>query len=154
MSSEPHNHDHDHHELHRQVAQRLMHNEQRYTSSRRTLVDALAAAGRPVTLPDITELAPGLAQSSAYRNLDVLERCGIARRLNVGGEHTHFELAEPLLGHHHHLICNDCGSVTDIHLADDLETLVDQHLGQAAQAADFTPTHHSLDLHGLCTDCT
>lgn len=140
-------------EVHDQVAQRLANGDQRYTQSRRRLVEALAGSGRPVTLPDIIALDSDLPQSSVYRNLDVLESCGVVRRISAGTEHTYFELTEALLGHHHHLICVDCGTITDVHLDDDLEARVDAGLAHAAKAVGFTPLHHSLDLHGRCADC-
>lgn len=155
MSNAAHSHPQpdDHTDLHAQVARRLLRAEHRYTTGRRRLVDALVAAGQPVTLPEIVASAPDLAPSSAYRNLDVLEQCGVITRIVVGGDHTHFELAEPLLGHHHHLICVGCGSIEDIRLDDDLETLVDENLAAAAGRVGFTPSHHSLDLHGHCAAC-
>jgi Fe2+ or Zn2+ uptake regulation protein len=146
-------HDHDTTDHHEQIARRLSNGGQRYTSARRELVSVLVAAGRPLTLPGISRLAPDLAQSSIYRNLDVLERSGIIRRIAAGSEHAHFELTEDLLGHHHHLICVDCGHIDDIHLDDSLERLVEQHLSAVAERAGFDPLHHSLDLHGRCTDC-
>lgn len=147
QSTEPHA------DLHTNVAAQLARHDHRYTGGRRRLVEALAQAGRPVTLPDISASDPDLAPSSAYRNLDVLERSGVIRRMNHGGEHSHFELAEPLLDHHHHLICVTCGSIEDIHLDDQLERRVDSALNAAADAAGFTPLHHSLDLHGHCAQC-
>lgn len=140
-------------DLHEQVARRLAYNQQLYTVGRRRIVAVLQEAARPLTIPEITEFAPEIAQSSAYRNLDVLERCGAVRRLVHAAEHTHFELAESLLGHHHHLICEGCTTIVDMHLDDEIERLVDERLGQAAQAEGFVPLHHSLDLHGLCADC-
>lgn len=141
-------------DIHDQVARRLAHADQRYTTNRRRLVEALRHAGRPLTTPEITDLEPDLAQSSAYRNLDILEQCGVVRRISAGAEHTHFELAEPLLDHHHHLICDACGTIADVHLDDEIEALVDRRLGEAAKAAGFTPLHHTLDLHGHCADCS
>lgn len=140
-------------EIHDHVSARLAHNEQRYTAGRRRLVEVLSQAGRPVTLPEITELEPDLAPSSAYRNLDVLEQCGVVHRVAGSAEHAHFELAEPLLDHHHHLICIDCGAISDIQLDDELEALVDKHLASAARAVGFEPLRHSLDLHGRCARC-
>ena len=140
-------------EMHLQIGARLARQEHRYTSGRRQLVEVLAQANQPMTLPDIVAADPDLAQSSAYRNLDVLVRSGVIRRLSAGGDHTHFELAEPLLGHHHHLICIRCGSIEDIHLGSDVELLVDQSLSDIASQTGFTPIHHSLDLHGHCADC-
>lgn len=140
-------------ELHLQIGARLARQEHRYTSGRRQLVEVLAQAGQPMTLPDIVTTDPNLAQSSAYRNLDVLVRSGVIRRINAGGDHAHFELAEPLLGHHHHLICISCGSIEDIHLDSRVEKLVDKSLSDLASQSGFTPIHHSLDLHGHCADC-
>jgi len=148
-----HAHDVDLPEVHQQIASRLSRLDQRYTGGRRRLVEALVEAGRPLTLPDIVQTAPDLAQSSAYRNLDVLEQSGVVRRINIGNDHAHFELAESLLGHHHHLICVKCATIEDVHLDDELEAVVDAGLSKVAREVGFTPLHHSLDLHGTCSNC-
>lgn len=140
-------------ELHAQIGSRLAQQGHRYTSGRQELVEIMVRTGQPMTLPDIVEADPKLAQSSAYRNLDVLVRCGVIRRINAGGDHTYFELAESLLGHHHHLICISCGSIEDIHLDSEVEHLVDKSLSEIAARTGFTPATHSLDLHGHCADC-
>lgn len=140
-------------ELHEAVAVRLSAAEQRYTSGRRRLVEALARAARPVRLPDIESLAPDLARSTAYRNLETLERCGIVHRLETGGERAYFELAESLLGHHHHLICVACGAISDVELDGETEARIDDSLMSAASEAGFVPLHHNLDLFGRCADC-
>ncbi len=127
--------------------------EHRYTAGRRRLVDVLGGAGRPLSLPEVLAADEQLSQSSAYRNLDVLERSGVIRRLATGGEYAYFELSEPLLGHHHHLICVDCGSVTDVELDDHVERAVDDALHEVAAKARFQPLRHSLDLHGHCAAC-
>ena len=56
------------------VTDRLRLVDQRYTSGRRRLVGALMDAPRPVTIPELIDGQPGLRQSSAYRNLHVLEQ--------------------------------------------------------------------------------
>lgn len=140
-------------ELHTLVSARLARHDCRYTDGRRCLVEALAGSGQPVTLPEIVAAAPNLAPSSVYRNLDVLERCGVVSRISTGGDHAHFELAEPLLSHHHHVVCVKCGTVEDVHLDDEIEEMLDRSLAEAAGRVGFTPTHHSLDLHGRCRDC-
>ena len=140
-------------ELHTQVGNRLAQQDHRYTKGRQQLVEVLARSGHPMTLPDIVGADPKMARSSAYRNLDMLVGCGVIRRINSGGDYVHFELAEPLLGHHHHLICISCGSIEDIHLDSDIEHLVDRSLSEIADRTGFTPTQHSLDLHGHCAHC-
>ena len=138
---------------HAEAASRLQAAGQRYTSGRRELVEALAGAARPVTLPDIESIAPGLARSTAYRNLEALERCGVVHRLETGGDHAYFELAESLLGHHHHLICVTCGAIADIELDGETESRIDDSLAAAARDSGFVPLHHSLDLYGRCSTC-
>ncbi len=141
-------------DLHKAVEALLKPHGHRYTKGRRRLVEVIAAAGQPVTLPDIVAAAPGLAASSVYRNLDVLERSEVVNRITSNNDFAYFEFAEPLLSHHHHLICVDCGVVEDIRLDADVEELVDKRLTAAASSAGFTPLRHSLDLHGYCGDCS
>lgn len=140
-------------ELHAQVGSQLAQQGHRYTTGRQELVETLALTSQPMTLPEIVEADPKLAQSSAYRNLDILVRCSVLRRINAGGDHAYFELAEPLLGHHHHLICLSCGSIEDVHFDSEIERLVDKSLSKISARTGFTPTTHSLDLHGHCADC-
>ena len=140
-------------DIHAAVDQHLAFLDHRYTKGRRRLVEVLARAGRPLTLPEISSHSSDLPQSSAYRNLDVLERAGVIRRITHTADHAYFELAEPFLDHHHHLVCIECGQLADIHLSSEVERLVDEGLTQAARDAGFTPLHHSLDLHGYCADC-
>jgi Fur family ferric uptake transcriptional regulator len=140
-------------ELHRTVTGRLAEREQRYTRGRRTIVDSLRAAEGPVTLPELLAQAPSLAQSSTYRNLAILEEAGVVRRLVHGGEHAHYELAEDLLGHHHHLICTHCGSVRDVTLDTRLERSLDAAFERAAGGEGFRPERHAIDIYGACADC-
>ncbi len=140
-------------ELHRTVRDRLDESDQRYTAGRRAVVDALAVAAGPITLPELIERSPSLAQSSAYRNLAVLEDVGIVRRLVHGADHARYELAEDLTEHHHHLICERCGTVRDVTLTTDLERRLDAAFDEIAHAAGFEPAHHTIDIYGLCADC-
>ncbi len=138
---------------HREIAALLRRDGNRYTSGRRALVETVAARGRPATLPELLGHDDRLSPSSAYRNLDVLERAGVIRRLATGADFSHFELSESLVGHHHHLICIDCARIEDIELEAELESALDIALAGAATAAGFEPLHHVVDLHGRCQHC-
>lgn len=126
---------------------------QRYTSSRRAIVEVLAQSDHPLTLPQILALEPLLSQSSAYRNLAELINAGVVHRIVVADEHGHFELAEDLTGHHHHLICRSCGSVTDFVVPAPAEATIDRALASIADERDFQVEHHRLDLVGRCREC-
>jgi Fur family ferric uptake transcriptional regulator len=141
-------------ELHTLAATLLRATGQRYTRSRRAVVDVLAAADRPMTLPDILAGDPELAQSSTYRNLSELVDAGVVRRIITSDEYSHFELAEHLTGdHHHHLICSNCGAVEDFTVPGELEDLIDRASETIARRKQFVVEHHRLDLVGLCAGC-
>lgn len=138
-----------------EVATLLRRVGQRFTSGRRAMVEALATLDRPVTVPELVAAAPGLATSSAYRHMTVLEQAGVVRRIVLGGdEHARFELAEALTDHHHHhLICSRCGKVDDFTVPAKLERAVSDALDEVAATTGFKATDHRFDLIGLCAEC-
>src|SRR5438067_12593886 len=141
--------------LHDTVSTRLRRANQRVTANRKAIVDALSASPRPMTIPELLD-APagrGLAQSSVYRNLVVLEQAGLVHRIVTDGEFARFELAEDLTEHHHHLICATCGSVGDFTVPAALEADLVRALRRVASRARFRADAHRLDLVGVCEDC-
>ena len=140
-------------DVHTTAAQRLRADGQRYTGSRRALVGLLEAADRPLTIADLLERDRGLAQSSAYRNLAVLERAGVVNRLVTNDEYGRFELTEDLTEHHHHLICSSCGQVEDFTAPPALERSLHKAVGDIESEFGFAAAHHRLDLVGTCRSC-
>lgn len=140
-------------DLHGTVEARLRAVGQLYTRNRRELVEALERAGRPVSIPDLLSRRRALAQSSAYRNLAVLEHAGVVHRLATNEEFARFELAEDLTGHHHHLVCSTCGSVEDVSVPKSFERYVERALIQVAGRAGFAPSGHRIDVVGTCRNC-
>ena len=140
-------------DVHRSVEARLDERDQRYNLNRRRIVEALAEAASPLTLPEILRRRPSLTQSSTYRNLAALEDAQVVRRVVSGSEHAHYELAEHLTEHHHHLVCVDCGSITDVTLEPPLEARLEHAFDVAAEARGFRPAGHSIDIFGRCAAC-
>lgn len=127
---------------------------QRYTRGRRALVELLASAEGPLTVPEIVASDPSLAQSSAYRSLAALNDAGVVHRIVTGDDHGHFELAESLTGdHHHHLVCSNCGAVEDFTVPAELESSIDALAADTLSRHEFTVEGHSLDLMGTCSIC-
>lgn len=141
-------------DLHATAISRLRDDGQRYTPRRRALVDLLGEVDQPITIPQMLERRPDLAQSSVYRNLAVLERAGVVHRIVTTDEFARYELAEDLTEHHHHLICASCGEVTDFTVPDKVEKDLEAALAKVAKQAGFHVTDHRLDLVGTCPDCT
>jgi Fur family ferric uptake transcriptional regulator len=93
--------------------------------------------------------------SSVYRTLAILEEVGLVHRLtNDNSEYARFELAEDLLGHHHHLACANCGTMTDVTLPKDIEADLDRALALLAKQQRFIVDGHRLDIIGTCATCT
>ena len=101
----------------------------------------------------ILDASDGLAQSSVYRNLVVLEEAGVVTRIVTNDDFARYELSEQLTHHHHHLICSSCGDVSDFSLGDSAEARLDKALHQVASATGFRVEAHRLDLVGTCSDC-
>jgi len=141
------------HELHTTASQRLRRVDQRYTTNRRALVELLDTTDHPVTIAEVLTLRSGLAQSSVYRNLSVLESAGIVHRVVANDEFTRFELAQDLTEHHHHLICSACGAVADFTMEPQLEASMADAFARVSTQTGFETDHHRLDLVGHCADC-
>jgi len=139
-------------DMHRTVGSRLDQADYRYTSGRQSLVRILADAGQPLSMPEILAAAR-LPQSSAYRNLTVLENAGVVRRIVTHDDFCRYELAEDLTGHHHHLVCESCGLVEDFTLSRGLEASLDATLARTAQKRGLEIVGHRLDVYGLCQAC-
>lgn len=141
-------------QLDRQVELRLLDHDARYTKGRRVVVAALAAAPGPLSAAELTAtLRPSVPLSSLYRTLAVLEESGVvAPHLGAKGR-TRYELAEWLAGHHHHLVCVDCGSVSDVEIPASKEESVRSLVSEIAALSSFTATDHALEIEGRCARC-
>src|SRR4029077_8909841 len=89
-------------DVHAVAEGRLRAEGQRYTRNHRAVVEALDAADRPLSLPELLSLRRDLVQSSAYRSVAVLEAVDVVHRVVTGSEFARFELAQELSEHHHH----------------------------------------------------
>ena len=139
--------------IHEAAGSLLRADDQLYTSGRRELVGLLASVGRPATIPDLLEMRPKLTQSSVYRNLAVLEQVGVVQRVVSSDDRARYELAEDLMGHHHHLICVSCGRVDDFVVSSRGERSVEAVLERAIGETGFQAAGHRLDVVGICADC-
>jgi Fe2+ or Zn2+ uptake regulation protein len=141
-------------ELHAVASARLRLVGQRFTANRQALVEVLGGSSRPLAVHDILAVRTDVPQSSAYRNLLVLEQAGVARRVSGSDGFARFELAEDLMGHHHHLVCSSCGALQDFDAPPQLERAVARTVEQVASETGFGVRDHHLQLTGLCSNCS
>jgi len=104
--------------------------------SAQALHSALHASGSPI----------GLA--TVYRALGDLATNGEADSLQSPDGEALYRACSTT-GHHHHLICRNCGLTVEI-AADEVEAWAK---GVAAEHG-FTGAAHVVDVFGLCADCT
>lgn len=140
--------------LDRQIELRLREHDVRFTTGRRAVVDALTTASGPMSAAELSnELAPDVPLSSIYRTLTTLEEAGVVTHHLGAKGLTRFELAEWLTGHHHHLVCIGCGSVSDVDITPAREESVRSLVSEIAAVASFEPTDHALEIEGRCAQC-
>ncbi|HJQ77456.1 MAG TPA: Fur family transcriptional regulator [Acidimicrobiia bacterium] len=138
----------------RQVEGRLFDHDVRFTRGRRAVVETLSVAPGPLSAAELSDLVGAeVPLSSLYRTLSVLEEAGVvAHHLGAKGL-TRYELAEWITGHHHHLVCTRCGSVSDVEIPASQEESVRGLVSEIAALASFTATDHALEIEGRCRRC-
>ena len=138
----------------RQVEKRLLEAKVRYTKGRRTVIKALVGAGGPRSAAELSEsIGPAVPLSSLYRSLAVLEEAGVLAPHYSSRGLTRYELAEWLMGHHHHLVCIDCGEVQDLETSEATESRLQELVAAVAKEASFVEVNHALEIEGHCTRC-
>lgn len=111
--------------------------------------EILCNSARPLLPADILRIAEGLGQrlgvATVYRALRALAEAHEIISVFIQDGPPRYELVER--GHHHHFLCQQCGTVFD----------VSGCLGKEAFAGmvpdDFRMEGHEVTLHGLCAGC-
>lgn len=112
------------------------------TPQRLAVLEAVAAEQHQ-SLEGIRARCPEVGMVTVYRALDLLSDLGLVRRLDLGGG-PRYELADD---HHHHLICEGCGDITEFEQCPvDLQDL-------PPGGRDFEVRAHSLEVYGTCSAC-
>lgn len=141
-------------QIEQQVMLRLSSAEVRYTKGRRLVIQAVQQSDGPRSARDLhKDLEEEVPMSSLYRTLTTMSDLGILVRHHGGGGNIRYELAEWLMGHHHHLICRSCGTIDDIELNEGTESIIDALVSAATEEQGFTSASHSLEIDGVCASC-
>ena len=123
----------------------------RLTQQRRTLLDKLLKASRPVTAYELLDLVrpedDAITSASIYRSLEFLIDMGLVHRLDstrsfVACDHPDHPHAGQFL------ICRECGTVVEAE--DKRMTQATKHLGQRH---GFRLDHRTVELTGVCGPC-
>jgi Fur family ferric uptake transcriptional regulator len=100
-----------------------------------------------MSVVDIVTACPDIDKVSVYRTIDLFAKLRIVTAIPHGWKHV-YELAEPFSPHHHHLVCERCGSLMEIH-SKKLESMITDLTNEYG----FTPSGHHFEITGLCNKC-
>lgn len=123
--------------------------ERRTTRQLQAIRTVISEAGRPLSIPEIHELAlesvETLGLRTVYRTVRRLEETGEVAPVLVPGGSDRYELSSVAETHHHHFHCTVCDRFFDIHgCPGGLNKLLPE---------GFTLQRHELILSGLCASC-
>ncbi len=123
----------------------------RRTGQRDLILEIFLSTEEHLTSEDLYGLVvkkdSSVGLTTVYRTLKLLTEAGLAREVRFGDNKTYYE-HHYNHEHHDHMICTECGKVIEFFSAA-IEDLQDQ----MASNFGFKPTHHSLRMWGLCSDC-
>jgi Fe2+ or Zn2+ uptake regulation protein len=122
----------------------------RVTPQRMIVLDALLAHPGHATADDILRRVgaeyPALNLATVYRVLDLFIAKGLVARTYLGGNAATFEFVGDAI--HHHLICQNCGAVTEFD-----DELVLSLRAALLRTTGFVIVPQPLALFGMCQAC-
>ncbi len=123
----------------------------RSTEQRRLIIDTFFGSPEHVTIEQllnkVREADPGVGYATVYRTMKMLTDGGIVQERKFGDGFTRYELADSD-AHHDHLICVECGSITEFE-----EPLIEELQERIALRHGFLVRNHKHELYGVCKDC-
>lgn len=88
---------------------------------------------------------PSVSLGTIYRNLDILIKQGLVKRLDMGNERARYDAN---LNEHCHIRCICCNRIDDLI---DIPRLEDKVL--TGISTDYKITGHHLEFYGICPAC-
>lgn len=132
------------------IINRLSEQGYRLTPQRMMVLDAIESSEHHISADEIYAQVitkyPHLNISTVYRTLELLHRLGLVTETDLGGGRVRYHPADK--GHHHHLVCQECGRVIDLD-----ESVMDNLKQVLKKDYDFAPDIRHLALFGICAEC-
>jgi len=90
---------------------------------------------------------PHVNISTVYRTLELLKRLGMVTETDLGEGRVRYHPADK--GHHHHLVCTECGAVIDLD-----ESLLSSLKSALLREYKFVADLRHLAIFGRCVKCS
>ncbi|WP_461831407.1 Fur family transcriptional regulator [Aquifex sp.] len=139
-------------ELKKEFAKFLKKKNLKITRSRLDLIDLIANYNKHFEIEELvnwisTQNDKKVSRSTVYRTVKLLEEFGAVKEVIKKNNKTIYEFVVGR-SHHDHLVCTNCGRIIEF-VSEDIEKLQDEICKQYG----FKPTHHRLEIFGLCKEC-
>ncbi|MDO8568085.1 MAG: Fur family transcriptional regulator [Dehalococcoidales bacterium] len=132
------------------ITTRLRQQGYKLTRQRRAVLGVIARSHEHLTPAAIYERVRredlGIGLVTVYRTLETLVKLGLVCEVHIGGNCRSYLVRAS--GHHHHLVCSDCGKVVDFNRCN-LEALEKK----LHERTGFNIDGHLLEFTGQCRDC-
>lgn len=123
----------------------------RSTEQRRLIIETLFDHSEHITIDQLLERVRAIdsrvGYATVYRTMKMLVDGGFVSERRFGDGHTRYELADEE-AHHDHLICLECGSITEFE-----EPKIEELQDEIASRYGFALQRHKHELYGVCADC-
>jgi Fur family ferric uptake transcriptional regulator len=120
----------------------------RETDARRSIVDTVLNKDGQFTARQLHEELKrwGVGRATVFRTLDLLVELGVLNRLHTDERCSFYIVCADQ--HHHHLVCERCGSVQEIS-----DARVERAVRAMAIESGFRAREHHLEIVGVCNKC-
>lgn len=119
----------------------------RVTAPRRALLHRLQSLDGGVTAEQLLAETPEVGRATVFRTLRLLQDLGLVCQVVLSDGAVEYRLDEA--GHHHHLVCTNCGAVGDFAGCN-----VDDLLEELARRTGYDIDAHRLEVYGRCRACS
>ncbi|MFC7958384.1 Fur family transcriptional regulator [Rhodococcoides kroppenstedtii] len=89
----------------------------------------------------------GIGLTTVYRTLQAMADAGTIDVLRTDSGESVYRRCSA--GHHHHLVCRDCGFTVEVEGA-----AVERWTKSVAGEHGFTDVSHTAEIFGLCSECS
>ncbi|MHB1539416.1 MAG: Fur family transcriptional regulator [Solirubrobacteraceae bacterium] len=120
--------------------------------ARRAIVALLGRERCALSAAEIEELLRDersrVSRASIYRVLDELERLRLVQRVETGQAMVRYERVCDFEEHHHHLVCDSCGTVMPFS-----DPALERAIASVSERVPLAVSEHEIVLHGACEHC-
>jgi Fe2+ or Zn2+ uptake regulation protein len=118
------------------------------TEPRRKVFKALRDCG-PLSMQELYSQIDGVNRTTIYRVIELFEELKISVRVAKGWKYK-LELTDQFVPHHHHFTCTNCHKSISF----DEPVELDSMLSVIADNNGFKISSHTLEIEGLCSECS